>query len=158
MVGDSAEPSRRSALPALGALIAIVIGGILLAGLFDSSRRADALRAGDCLAAPEDEQITDVDTVPCDEPHELEVIGTVTLQGAEYPGDTNILGEGIAACEAIFEPYVGEPYEESRWFLNAFTPSAEGWEAGDRAATCLVFRFTADLEFEILTESVRTGS
>jgi hypothetical protein len=146
-----------AALPALFGLLLIVIGGVAVAALFDSSRAVASLQPGECLRAPDEDQITQIDTVSCEEPHELQVIGNVTLDGSTYPGDDGAFNAGLAACEAIFEEYVGEPYDLSRWFLNTFTPSREGWDAGDRTATCLVFQFDDKLEYVQMTGSVATG-
>lgn len=148
----------RNALPALGGLLLIVVGAIVVAAIFDSARGVASLQTGECLFAPETEQITQVEPVSCDEPHELEVIGTTTLQGTQYPGDDDIFTAGLEACREVFESYVGEAYDTSRWFLNTFTPSEEGWNAGDRAATCLIFQFDENLDYIELTGSVRTGT
>jgi hypothetical protein len=155
-----AEPGNsalRSALPALGILLLLVIGAIVVAGLLDDSRSVASLEPGDCLLAPEQDQVTQIDPVDCAQPHELEVIGRVTLRGAAYPGDDQVFSAGLDACEPMFVDYLGEPYDTSRWFLNAFTPSAEGWEAGDRTATCMIFQFDEDLEYVQLTGSAGTG-
>ncbi len=156
----AAEPSKSwpGALPTLGLLLAIVVGAIVIAAAFDDARSVASLEAGDCLRAPEDDQVTQVDPVGCDEPHELEVVGSVALDGEAYPGDSQVFADGLEACRGVFEDYVGEPYDTSRWFLNAFTPSEEGWNAGDRSATCLVFQFDDNLEYVVLTESVRNAA
>lgn len=150
-------PRRSSAVPALLAVVALVLGGILVAGLVDGSRAADALRPGECLLAPDSDQVTRIDPVACTSPHELEVIGNVELDDGPYPGDAETLDLAVDACEAIFPGYVGEPFDESAWFINAFTPSAESWEAGNRTATCLVFQFDDNLEYRIVTGSARSG-
>lgn len=157
MDAEHRRSGLRAALPALGALLVMVIGAILVAGLLDGSRSVASLEPGDCLRAPEQDQVTQVDPVDCAEPHELEVIGTVTLGGATYPGDEGVFAAALDACEAVFLEYLGEPYDTSIWFLNAFTPSEEGWAAGDRAATCLIFQFDEELEYVELQGTARTG-
>ena len=126
---------------------------LLLAGLLDQSTAATALRAGDCFLDPGIEQLIDVDRVDCATPHEFEVIGKVTLTGAAFPGDAQVVADARLACEPVFVAYVGEPYEDSAWFINVFTPTAETWADGEREATCLVFQFNEDLEIRRLTGS-----
>jgi hypothetical protein len=127
---------------------------LLLAGLLDQSTTAISLQAGDCILDPAAAQVTDVDRVECASPHDFEVIGTVTLTGSEYPGSTQVVADARAACEPVFVLYVGEPYEDSPWFINVFTPTAETWADGERSATCLVFQFDENLEVRRVTGSV----
>ncbi len=143
---DGATPPRplASVLLALGAVILLVIGGLVVAVLVDSSRSATSLEEGDCLRAPDADQIVQVDTVECDEPHEFEVMGTVTIGDGPYPGDQQVFETALDQCEAVFTSYMGASYPQPPWYINVFTPSAEGWDAGDRNATCLVFRYTED--------------
>lgn len=126
---------------------------LLLAGLLDRSRAAAALRAGDCILDPGTDQVVEVERVDCDTPHEFEVIGNATLTGGAYPGDAQVVADARLTCEPVFASYVGEPYEDSAWFLNVFTPTAETWADGERAVTCLVFQFDEDLEIRRLTGS-----
>ena len=126
---------------------------LLLAGLLDQSTAAASLRAGDCILDPAADQVVDVDRVDCATPHEFEVIGTVTLTGSAYPGDSLIVADARTACEPVFTGYVGEPYEDSPWFITAFTPTAETWADGERTATCLIFQFDEDLQVRRVTGS-----
>ena len=137
----------------LGMLAGGAIVALLLAGLLDQSTAATSLRAGDCLLDPGVEQVVDVARVDCAAPHEFEVIGNVTLSGAAYPGDAEVVADARAACEPVFASYVGDPYEDSPWFINVLTPTAETWADGERSATCLVFQFGEDLGVRRVTGS-----
>jgi hypothetical protein len=156
---ESPEPADRrpwgSAIAALMLVVVIVVVVLTLIALVTGSGPAISLDAGECLRAPEDEQIVDVDTVPCSEPHELEVVGTVELDGDDYPGDEPVFRQALVKCEEPFASYVGVDYERSIWVLNVFTPSDQGWDAGDRTATCLVFQFAEDLDYLLVTGSAR---
>lgn len=129
----------------------------LIGGLLDQDTPARSLRAGDCILDPGADQVVDVDRVDCASPHEFEVIGVVGLTGTGYPGDAAVVAEARTACEAVFAAYVGEPYEDSPWFINVFTPTAEGWEEGEREATCLVFQFDDALEIRSVRASAAGG-
>ena len=137
----------------VGAIVVAAAGALLVAGLLDRATPADSLRPGDCLLDPGVDQVVDVDRVDCDTPHEFEVIGTVTLTGAGFPGVEQLTADARAACEPTFAGYVGEPYDTSPWFINVFTPTAEGWADGERTATCLVFQFDDALEVRSVTGS-----
>lgn len=126
---------------------------LLVAGLLDLSTTATSLQAGDCILDPGADQVVDVARVDCATPHDFEVIGTVTLTGSAYPGDAQAVAAARAACEPVFASYVGEPYDDSPWFINVFTPTAETWASGERTATCLVFQFDEDLEIRRVTGS-----
>jgi hypothetical protein len=158
MVAEGAEPGGHrwgSVVLPLLVIIGFVVAAILVAALLDGSRSAGSLDAGECVLAPESDQVLEVDTVPCSEPHELEVIGAVTLDGDTYPGDQGAFRRALAACEPVFEDYVGEDYAASVWVLNVFTPTGEGWDDGERTATCLVFQFDESLDYASVTESAR---
>jgi hypothetical protein len=158
MVAEGTEPDghrRGSVVLSLLVIIGLVVTAILVAALFDGSRSAASLDAGECVLAPESDQVLEVDTVPCSEPHQLEVIGTVTLAGDGYPGDQGAFRRALEACEPVFEDYVGTDYASSMWVLNVFTPTAEGWDKGERTATCLVFQFDEALDYASVTESAR---
>lgn len=138
----------------LGLLVAGAVAVLLLAGLLDQSTAATSLGAGDCILDPGAAQVVDVDRVDCATPHEFEVIGMATLTGSAFPGDAQVVADARVACEPVFASYVGEPYEDSPWFINVFTPTAETWAEGERTVTCLVFQFDENLEIRKVTGSV----
>ncbi len=111
--------------------------------------------AGMCIQQPTQETFFDVDAVPCNEPHDFEVIGNVLLFGSEFPGDDAVYDEAFDRCLPLFESYVGVSYDTSIWWLNAFTPTAEGWADGDQRATCMVFQYSDDNEILRVTTSAR---
>ena len=64
---------------------------------------------------------------------------------AAYPGDDVVYEAAFNGCEARFESYVGKPYLESELYIDAFTPTLEGWnEVDDRVVNCVVFEVNAD--------------
>lgn len=102
---------------------------------------------GDCFNDPEGvdlEQeegadLTSVGAVPCNEPHDNEVIHLFDVEDEdEFPG-TDALMEQAETCTGPFEQYVGISYDESELEIFPFVPTAESWERGDREIVCAVY-------------------
>lgn len=99
------------------------------------------LQPGDCLRDDTaSDEVTDVPTVPCSEPHEYEVYGEVVLEGDEFPGDDVINQQADEGCYAQFAAFVGIAYEDSVLDYTYYTPLQDGWEQlDDRLVTCLIY-------------------
>lgn len=111
----------------------------------------DELRTGDCFNTSDDEEISDVDGVPCTEVHEYEVFTLATYEGdGTYPPDSALPGIFAEVCQPEFEPYVGAPYATSEIFASMISPSEDSWSGGDRSFICLLF----DPDDAELTESL----
>jgi hypothetical protein len=111
-------------IPAL--IVALLIGYLTSARRDDAGSLAsagnvsvDELREGDCFNSGDDqEEISDVDGVPCTEAHEYEVFALATYEGdGTYPPDAQLNSIFTEICEPEFEAYVGAPYatSESWW-------------------------------------------
>ncbi|MDQ3689620.1 MAG: septum formation family protein [Chloroflexota bacterium] len=141
---------------------AIVV--VLLVGYLTSARRdeagslesagnvsVDELREGDCFNAAADDEISEVDGVPCTEAHQYEVFAIATREGdGSFPPDSELEAIFVEVCEPEFEPYVGAPYATSEIFGQMISPSEESWGSGDRSFICLL----VDPEDDALTESL----
>ena len=101
------------------------------------------LDAGDCFQDPEgqEEEITDVEVVDCDEAHDNEAFHTFDLSGDEYPEEDELIAVIDEECFGeAFEDYVGEPYETSELEVFPITPTQGSWDdADDREVACAVF-------------------
>lgn len=127
---------------------AVVIA--LAVGYFTTARRGDDgaldtagnvtvddLRVGDCFNSGTETEISDVDGVPCSEPHAYEVFAVADYNGSVYPETDAQFGEAFfQVCVPPFESYVGVPYEDSDLWASAITPSEDGWNDGDREFIC----------------------
>ena len=143
----------------------------LAVGYFTNARRGDDggiseggtlqvadLRVGDCFDLTEATatEISEVDAKPCTRAHEYEMFHITTWTDAQdtYPTDdewgTFLLGD----CTAAFADYVGRDYQASELDFVPFTPTEEGWDAGDRVVQCAVVD-PSDAE---LTDSLRDAS
>lgn len=96
------------------------------------------LMAGDCFNRGEGDQISEVNGVPCDEPHVYEVYAVAESPDGEFPGAEELSAKGEELCLPPFEEYVGLAYQESKYVVETINPSAETWESGDRATLCVL--------------------
>jgi Septum formation len=100
------------------------------------------IRLGDCIDVGDATDIESVQGIPCDQPHEAEVYHAFNLPGSEWPGDAAVDEVAADGCYASFEPFVGEPYETSRYDFRTITPSEASWdEFDDREVLCLVTNY-----------------
>lgn len=100
------------------------------------------LAVGDCVAdaPPEDgEEISSIEAMPCSEPHGDEVFATTTVPDGDYPGQNAVYTQAREECTAMFEDFVGLPYEESVLDISFFGPTEESWAAGSREILCTVY-------------------
>lgn len=132
------------------------VGGVLALFALACQPSVFELNIGDCLNLPEGNEVADVETVDCAEPHRAEVFALPQLGAdadAPYPGQEALVTEGQERCVEAFEAYVGRPYSESSIFSTALTPSQQSWEsAGDREIVCLLVGSDQD---QLLTGSKR---
>lgn len=153
-----AEPER----PAWQSLLrfwwvpVVAIGAIgLLVGWLNAAERGDDgsltsggtvsvtdLRAGDCFNSGEEQEISEVDGVPCDEAHEYEVYAVQDRDGDAYPTDAEFDAIFESICVASFDPYVGVPYADSALYAGMITPSEGSWDEGDREYVCYLYEPT----------------
>ncbi len=100
------------------------------------------LEVGDCFDVPSDGNITDVEGIPCDEPHDNEVFATFDIAGgpdAPFPGEDAVRQEAESQCAgALFTDYVGVSYNESVFNATSINPTQETWEqVDDREVICV---------------------
>lgn len=107
------------------------------------------LKEGDCIddeasaEAPaegedEGEEVYNVPTVPCSEPHTWEVMKNLTMADDEFPGETQTAAYADEQCLAEFEGFIGVAYDDSVHDFTYYTPTAAGWATGDRTINCLI--------------------
>lgn len=113
------------------------------------------LEVGQCFLNPESTDQTEVSETACDEPHDAEVFATFDLdfdRDADFPGAAQVQTAGQEGCQARFADYVGQPYEESPYFLSALVPTQRTWNGrNDREVVCALTSPTD----EPLDQSVR---
>jgi hypothetical protein len=106
-----------------------------------------AIGVGDCLTdeTSVEGEVSDVQTVPCDQPHAQEVYHSYTIDTDELPGEADMEGIVETECLGAFETFVGLPYPDSIYDITWLAPTQESWDAGDRELLCLVFDPSGDV-------------
>jgi len=114
--------------------------GLLLTSCGPGEGAVTDLRAGQCLDRPETATaIEEVEVVPCDDPHDLEVFALVELPDGPYPGDSGRSQVAQEACADRFAAYVGVEPSASARSTGFLVPTEQGWDEGDREVVCLLY-------------------
>lgn len=131
-------------------VLAIVVTGVLVARTFSGTAFVSNLEPGDCLANFFDQgadgeyiDVFLVETVPCEEPHALEVYAVSEYFAGEstYPGLDEAFFAGQDWCFARYDEFVGGDYYVSDYEVWTFVPDDQSWRAGDRSVQCLVGQY-----------------
>jgi len=135
--------------PVISLVVFAVFGFGFVAAQLDGSEPIDELAVGDCFDAGDATEVFSVPVIDCSELHSSELYGTVevTAFDSTYPGEDALFEWVNARCEEQFSGYVGEPYEDSRYWIEVFFPTGDGWDEGDRNAFCTVV--LVDENFEV---------
>lgn len=104
---------------------------------------ATELNVGDCVIGLEEEEINDVDVVPCDQPHAAEVYAAYDMDPGAYPGEEAIVEAGETFCMEEVTGYIGENFEKpgapdvSDVIYAYLSPTPKSWTlGGDREILC----------------------
>ena len=125
----------------LTSLVTLVIGIVVLAAC---EGNVFSLKVGDCyngaVASVEEHiEVTDVELVSCDDPHQNEVYAVFELPDSSWKGDGYVFEQAEMSCVARFEAFVGIEYELSTLWADIIYPLEEGWkENDDRRVTCSI--------------------
>ena len=98
------------------------------------------------LESLEQTEISSVPTVPCADPHNNEVYGEYTFPEGDFPGADVVEQTAMEQCLALWESFVGIPYNAETSTLEVFPiyPLQAGWEgADDRLVTCAIWDKTS---------------
>lgn len=138
-------------------VLAMVFTGVIIARAFSGATLVSNLVPGQCVS-DFFEQGTDgeyinvffVDTVPCDEPHALEVYAASEYFTGQvvYPGLDEAFIDGQDWCFDRYDEFVGGDYLLSDYEVWTFVPDGIGWRNGDRTVQCLVGEYD---EFTLTT-------
>ena len=134
----------------------IVIIGFVLAFLAAcGGGNVSDVGEGDCFNYEESEEITDVDFVSCDDPHQREAYAVVSIDvaaGLPFPGSARVEEVAWNLCLERFDEFVGTPYLDSALDIEVFFPTQGSWEdVDDREVICSLY----DLEDLYMEGSMR---
>lgn len=100
------------------------------------------LSVGDCFNSPETEEVSRVEVIACDAPHDHEVYLLFDLDNGDFPGSDPVASAASDGCLAGFDQYVGIEYTESALDVGFLPPSQTTWDSGDREVVCYLFDFS----------------
>jgi hypothetical protein len=143
--------------PRLLLLLVVPLAGLVAAGCSsDKADRKDGgiakagkvsvfdVQVGDCLnpGAELGVAITDIEAVPCKDPHTHEVFALPEYPDKEsdvYPGEDKLKTFADAQCLDAFGNYTGTDYLDSKQFFSYLQPSIKSWQEGDdRRIVCVI--------------------
>ncbi|WP_091226178.1 DUF2510 domain-containing protein [Microbacterium sp. 3J1] len=101
------------------------------------------LEVGQCLPFIEwEEEVYELPTVPCDQPHTDEVYLIFDAPDGEFPGDDQLQSIASERCESAFGEFVGVPYADSQLDMYWFVPTEASWNRmRDRGIQCIAFSY-----------------
>ncbi len=155
------------------AAVALLLSACTSAGEQDATRDDDGqvseneeigvfrLRQGDCLMMPNQgiggEEVETLEAIPCDEPHDGEVLSIVTVAGgddAPYPGDEAISSEAQTGCLDSFQSVTGRDFAaDPFWDLTFLSPTSDSWTLGDdREIVCIVVPLDGELTTDLVAD------
>lgn len=97
------------------------------------------LAQGNCVQTlPVSSQVGEVVALPCNEPHQLQVLDRVAIEGDTYPAPDALVEQATQECSAIFES-LSPPVEDwpDGFIPKTLMPSEQNWHDGDRTIICL---------------------
>lgn len=124
---------------ALTALVASMLVGCQ----FSAGSGGEGVEAsvGDCFQTSSDPEVTDLDTVDCEVPHDREVFHIFDGEGEDdaYPGADALLELAGQTCASPLADYLGGDPIALGASASAIVPGEELWEDGGRTIICFLF-------------------
>ena len=97
------------------------------------------VKVGDCTKEELKEEATEIDLVPCTEPHTHEAYFSVDYVGDAYPGSATLEVFAEQQCVGAFADYVGVELAQSNLYFTYIYPSVTTWQSkNDRQVVCFV--------------------
>ena len=116
----------------------VIVGGVVLYLAFGQGTvSATDVEMGDCLSEiPSDTRVLTVQTVGCEESHGGEVYAVLQMPDGDYPGQ-GAIDEYADKCSPELASYSPDAMIDDSIRLYVLYPTAETWDQGDRAVTCV---------------------
>lgn len=138
---------RRPVARALGLVAVAIVFQLVRAGVFTSE--PPELAVGECfnsaqMASVEAQaELTDVDVVPCDEPHMAEAFASASYPSTPsdtYPGTEMLTDFAAVECAPELAAYIDGDVLGSGFNVMTIVPNNAGWGTGDRTIECALTR------------------
>ena len=110
------------------------------AGQVTATASVDAfqVKVGDCTGSLKDGDVSDLQVIPCAEPHFYEAYASTQLADGSYPGESEVTKQANKTCTAEFERFIGVSTKDSAYDMFYLYPVEASWASGDREVLCLV--------------------
>lgn len=137
----------------IGLRIGIALIAVFGVGMFNQAYRSltgagdyttiEELQVGQCYNLFDDTsaevfEVGAADVLPCEEPHQFEMVAKVNFVG-EQPYSDSLFDIGLDRCFVLSESYLDLEAIPEELFLDVLIPTEEGWSAGDRGYLCYVY-------------------
>lgn len=124
--------TRRPGLLGATALLAVLT-------LSGCSTEGPTAEVGECLNhADLGEEVSEIHTLPCEEPHDSEVFHSFEMPEEPYPGDEAVTEAAEQGCLVEFEEFVGTDYYDSDLYITYLPPQERSWQYfGHRTVLCI---------------------
>ncbi len=159
----TASTRRSIPIPSIRAVVSLVVFGVMGVGLLISALDGKApvqdLSVGECFIVGDALEVNELPVVDCSEEHDAELFARVAITGfgSTHPGDDAVFDWLYDQCLDRFPSYVGEPYEESEFWIDMFIPTTEGWADGDRTGLCTAVMVDGDLDIRSHTRTAQSS-
>jgi hypothetical protein len=107
------------------------------------NRDVTSLQVGECTADLPEGRISDLQVIPCDQPHRNEVYANLDLPAGRYPGDDAMDTKAEQMCSDKLEAILGGTDLPGTAEIFYLAPRRSTWAVGDRTITCML-HFPAD--------------
>ncbi|GAB3969668.1 hypothetical protein GCM10029978_041400 [Actinoallomurus acanthiterrae] len=99
--------------------------------------KVQKMRVGQCINDGNVSSASKVTVVPCNKPHDSEVLAVFTLRGLILPSDQKLHSLAKSGCEKRVQPRLDRDPAADKLAMSYYYPSAELWRQGDHGVTCL---------------------
>jgi hypothetical protein len=114
-----------------------IVGAVIYFVVGKDTVTATDVKVGDCLSEiPDSARVLTVKTVGCDQQHAGEVYAVLNMPEGDFPGQAAV-DEFSNRCEPELASYSPAAMTDDSIQMYVLYPTAESWEQGDRAVTCV---------------------
>ncbi|WP_329254755.1 DUF4190 domain-containing protein [Actinoallomurus sp. NBC_01490] len=111
------------------------------------------MRVGQCINDAGTGAVDSLKVVPCDQPHDGEVMAIGTLHGLILPSEAQIRQKARTLCSQLAEKKIERDPAADVLTITDYYPTVEAWRGGDHGVTCLAEHVT---EGRKLTRPIRS--
>lgn len=118
--------------------LAALAGVGLISSIAACGGQVATAEVGECIVTADiPDDVTDIPTVDCSEPHDAQVVGKFDLDDGDFPGTDAVRAAADERCVSEFESFIGAAYGESSLEISYVYPTQQTWEqADDREVVC----------------------